>query len=297
MTPAQKKQRQAQIRSISAGFSLPFNADKYIDAAIRLYPQDAATYAWALILRSKEFKVYFPGIFNPNHTLRMSVPEYNQRTEAYSSIFAQYGTALDRATLGALIANNVDPGEARIRARGLQLVRTNKDMLLQMQQTIGNYNAQRKAAGLPPIPSISTTKQAVDFFTGRADAQVYNLYEAALVRGELAGVGFDIAVDQARDLANKTEGVLEQADVQQKALRIVARLKRAGVEIHSFGVSDRDLLTLEFGGPGQADIIARTEQALKQRDAALENPLATKRTTLTPEGRPVLAAGSLTPGM
>lgn len=279
-----------QKAALRAFFDLGIDVDRYLEQAIRSGAANPADVAYALIIRSPEFKKRFPGIFRKDGTLRMSPSDYIHREDAFRSVAAQYGFSLSKSAIGGLMNNNVTPESFTLRARGIQLASTRPDILKTLNDQIARVNKARAAHGDALIPMIRTTKDAVNFFTGKSDGTVYALYEGAQFEAAARSAGLKATATSAATIARGTAGVMSLEDIETGYASIASRLRTAGVELKSFGITQRELEILEFGGPGRAGIAGKAEQALKQRETALQSNTTQAPSGLNHQGRPITAS-------
>lgn len=286
----QQQQLAAILKTQLSAFG--FDASKYIDQAIRSGVNDIADYAYTLIIHSPEFKAAFPGILDSAGRLRVSPQEYLSRAESFSSTAAQYGFGLTKAQIGGLVQNNVDPTEFQTRAAGIQAVRTNPEMISYLNQQIADFNRYRSAHHQALVPSLKTFADAVNFMTGRSDAEVYQAYEGALFQSQAKEAGIALTSAKSRALANQTPGVLSVDDAQKRFSTIAAELRDSKVDLNEFGLGTSDLLTIEFGGTNREALAAKAEQALAQAKANAGQEPIQQSVNLDKQGRPVLAQGA-----
>lgn len=278
-------QTKYQKAALKAFFDLGINVDKYIDQAIRSGAGNVDQVAYALIIRSPEFRARFPGIFRANGTLRMTPQEYIQREDTFRSVAAQHGFALSKSSIGNLVKNNVSGEGFALRARGIQLAQTRPDIVASLNSQIDRANRYRAKHNQPLIKRIGSTKDAVNFFTGQADQTLYAIYEGAQFEAVQRSLGLETA--SASQLARGTAGVLSLEQIEEGYMEIASRLRKAAPELKGFGITQKELEILEFGGANRSAIAQKAEQALKQRDAALQGTVATQRTGIR-QGRPVI---------
>lgn len=259
----------AQRRALAASFNLGIDVDKYIDQAIRSGVRDIVAFAYALILRSPEFKARFPGIFRSNGTLRISPAEYVSREDSYISSAAAYGISLNRSHIAGLIRTNKTPEKVATIFKGIQLFRQNPELIPRLQANIAVMNQIRRKAGLPLIPNVKSTADVINFFSNQSEMNVYRAYEGSIIQSEFEHVGFKLTSQQAQKLADRTEGV-DPREIQERALDLFQKLNLAGPELRA-ELTQQELLTLEFGGRNQTEVIAKADRILKQREAALES--------------------------
>jgi len=288
-----RTERQRMRKILRTQLPFPFDVDKFLDRAIRDFPQDPGAYAYALIINSKAFAKRFPGIKRKDGTLRVSPAEYVSRQEQFRSTAAQFGFGLSRAQMGALVSKGVDPQEFTVRARGVQLVNSNPGTIDFLNKQIKRINDLRRKNEVPGrIPRIKTRKDAIDFFTGRGDRQLYAVYEGALFQQTAKDAGIRIDPKRAAKLAKTTAGVLDLEAIEEGFGSISAQLRLAGVELRQAGISQREQEILEFGGPGREAIRQKVERELRNRQASLEQEAPSQRIGLDEQGRPITGGGT-----
>lgn len=274
-SPADKKRAEQNYRVVLGQLrqQFPFDISRYIEETIRL--GESADYLYARITGSPEFKASFPGIFRPDGTLRYSPSEYQSLRDDFTKVAAQYGFGLSQAQLGGLIGQGKTAKDFELDAKGIQLAKMNPDFVKRFNEQIRDRNANLIRQGQKPIRELGSFKDAVDFFTGRAPQEVYDLYEAAMFATsakELAKEGIleGFTNVQARNLAAQTAGVMDIDDIRAGFQNIAQAVREAGVDIYEFGLDEEKMLTLEFGGKGQGQYALLAAQALKQARAKAE---------------------------
>lgn len=253
----------------------PFDVQRYIDQAIRARPYGVSLedYAYSLIIRSPQARARMAGNYRPDGTLRYSPQEFFQREASLINAASKYGIALNRHQIAGLMVNDRTGDEAEVAFQGIQLARTNKPYLDRLNSQIDYLNARRRAHGYTKmIPRINGAKEAVNFFTGRADRELYAVAEGASFQTAAKAAGIHITAHHAQQLAAK-EGFHTLEEAEQSYGEIAARLRKAAPELKGFGITREQLETIEFGGPNRAALAAKAEQALKQREAALQAPV------------------------
>jgi hypothetical protein len=254
------------------GFNLPFDISRYIEQAIREFPEDPMTYAWALVIRSPEFDRAFPGIKRKDGTLRMNIPDYMHTTEAYRSIAARYGFAINNLTAGHLVSMEVSPDEFVERAAAVQIVKAHPDVFRFLQQADPG--------------KMTTVRDAVNFVLRKADPEFYSAYETATFQAAAKGAELPITRSRAQQIAAATAGVMSLAEQESAYQKIAKQIREAGAELSAFGLTQADLETIEFGvGDDRAGKALRAEQALKQYQTAVGTEIQGE-SLVFPQGRP-----------
>lgn len=222
------------------------------------------------------FTEAFPGI-QPG----MKPGAYRELAGEYSGIASEFGIgSLSKATLGGLIAGGVSLNEFSDRMRALQSYQENLSYF-------NEFVTQAQAAGMD-----TRTLQAspLDFFMGSASPEFYRLWERSTIGGAAGTYGLDLSEADIDQIIGAEPGLVggtaESAAELQLRFSELAKQVRTTIplgRIHSFDITMRDLIELEFGGPQQAAIAERVQRIL-----ASEQGLYTEKATsqLTPRGAP-----------
>lgn len=265
------KSRTLAAQLSEVGFRFPFTISDLIDKAIRAGTEDPFAYVQALIINSKRFEKYYPGIKRANGTLRMSPAQYETYVDTAKSFASSAGLTVSRKQIGGNIGRNISLDEFQFRVTASQNIVGNKDVLDSLNERL--LSTGRKA--------LTTADRVFDFIVGRyTDAD--DLFEEATIEGAAASAGIDIDRSTARRLGDVDAGILDFDTALQRFQRVAAQKQLADVELRAFGLSDQDLFTAEFGGRSQGQIEQLRSQAIAQRQAALQNPLATQQTKIKP---------------
>lgn len=209
----------------------------------------------AELYRSAEFKDTFPGIFNPDGSLKMSPAEYLRLAYGdggYIDIARQFRIKLDRDRIGMLIHGNKSPAEWAFEASVLQEARSNE---IYRQ----SWNQLLQSMGKDPLDK----GDWFNFVAGRTNARIENLHEAATLLG-IEGV----TITSAEALAAARQIGLPGEMVDLKVL--VNQLKDirdfVAPELRAAGITDADLAVLESGADPK-NLRTRLEQIVKNRQA------------------------------
>lgn len=286
--PSKKDIFESLMGQLKTGpWALPFDVSKIVRAVAG--KKGDMSMVLNRVLSDPRFKKAFPGIFNKDGTLKMTPAEYRQRAGDYREIASQYGFKPNAAQIAALISGDVSAKEADFRFQAGQTLMANQGVLVQFQAQINDINAARKAAGQPPLPNIKNVKDAFNFITKQGAKDLYATYEAASISAAAREAGLDVGTARARQLAKATAGIAGLEESEQSFKEIAEQLRTAGVELSSFGITQADLETIEFGGSGRIEKAARAEQALKQRQAQVQQQIGGQDLTQNKQGRPVAA--------
>lgn len=269
----------------SAGFTdIPFNIDDIVDEAVRR--KKDVTWVIGQITRDSRFKRHFRGIMDSNGVLRMSPAEWQGRKEQYRDIANQYGYSVSNNQVGTLISGEVSAAEFEYRARAAHTIQNNSQVFAAVNEVLAAY---------PGVRRIESPKDAFDFVTGRSQRQVYDIYEDTVLIAGAAGAGLDISARRADQLSDASAGQVTLEEAEERYARIASQLKTAGVELSSFGINQRQLEVIEFGGTNRARLADAAERALRQRQAQLEAQTV-NQSVARRGGRPVLADATVEAG-
>lgn len=268
----------------TSGFALPYDVTGLINQTISA--DGDWSYLLNLILDDSRFEETFPGIFDQNGVLRMTPAEWRATTESYRDTAAAFGFSLGKRHVGNLIDMDVSPSEFEQRANIFATLRSNDQVLANFNEQIGLANQRRKQSGLPTLPFIRDVRDAKNFITGKAPRALYLLFEGAAIEAGAESAGLTISSERARRLAKKP-GQLTAEEAEQRFTDIASALRFAGRDLSSFGISQRDLETIEFGGRNRVTLAEKAQRALAQATAASEAEPARQGLTLVGT-RPVL---------
>ncbi len=244
------------LAGILRGFGLsPRLFDDFIHKAVQ--EQWSQAQILAELYGSPEFHHAFPGIFNPDGSLKMSPAEYLNLVYGdggYVDIARDYGIKVTRETAGQLIAGDVSPDEWAFRA--LNIRQAQHDEVYR-----ANLNKLRRAQGKDPL----SKDEWAQYYIGKSNGKVEDTYEAA---GLLSATGLDIGAKEALGAAKAigAEAPGEKVDLQQ----IVAQTRQVkdfiGPELQHAGITDADLAVLESGADPKG-IASYLQQLIRNRQA------------------------------
>lgn len=229
----------------------PFGA--LIDQAVRLgWTAEELT---AQIYASPAFAAMFPGIFREDGSLRMTPYEYRQMADQYLSTARLYGISdLDPARIGKLIAGNVSLQEFADRMEAIRRVSEFKPAFEEFKQVL-------RARGIPTT-GLDTDKDLVNFMLGKGPKQFYQLWDELNVGLAARMAGAKISQKMVRSIARRLPGVASEAELQLQMQELARHIRTTLPlsKIHKFGLTKKDLVTLEFGGPNQAAIFEKVQR-------------------------------------
>ena len=213
----------------------------------------------AELYASPEFHHMFPGIFNPDGSLKMQPAEYLNAIYGqggYVDIAHDYGIKVTRAMAGQLIGNDVSPDEWAFRAMNIKQAKVDEPYLRELNQL-------RRAQGKDPL----TAEEWGKYYIGKSNGQVENTYEAA---GLLDAKGLDIGARQALQAAHQIgqESPGTKIDLQALVAQVRATKAFIGPELQAAGITDADLAVLDNGGDPK-NIAAHLQQLVNNRQALI----------------------------
>lgn len=278
---AQRKAEAEESRRLKASltremkygsFAMPFDVTKHINAVVSA--KGNMDMLLNRIFADKRFKKAFPGILDSHGDLKMSVSEYNGRRDEAKASFARAGFKLSDADFGVLAQKNVSPNEAQERAQIAGFIRGNADLLVAVKSQVAQMNAERKAKGLPPLQGLNTMADIKKYVTKQGSSELYSTYEGGVLAAAAKRAGLDVTAARARELAGKGTDITSMEEAGAKYKNIADRIRMAGVELDAFGIGQKELEVIEFGGAGQAELAAKAEQSLRNFEKQSETALS-----------------------
>lgn len=267
----------------SMGYHFPFDISGMIQKAIQVSNGDATTSMSAFLSTlydSKQFKHYYPNYFSPSGTARFGSPaDYDKQVLAYQTAASRQGFKVDRNLAGQLIAGDVSAQEYQDRVGIAAQIKNNI-------VPIANFNAAAAAAG---VKGIKTAQDAFAFLAGRADPKSYQVWNAAAARTAAQSAGLQETTAQAAKATKGLTGAGAYADIEKSYQDIAQQIKDSGAELGSFGLSQGDLETIQFGGSNRAMLAARAQQAMAQTAAQGTLVTGTSAAQVGGAGLPVAA--------
>lgn len=250
------------------GWGVPFDISSYVDQAIGR--PDALSWLISKVTADPRFKRAYPGILDEDGNLRMKPSEWKAQARQYRNIAAKYGYSPTDSMIGRWIAGETSPAEAEWKAQMVQQVRHNAPLLQAVKAQVDLVNQRRRAKGQKPIKSIASVQDAVDFLSGGAPAATYAAYEAASISAAAQSAGISVDAEKARRLAMATPGIESMEDQEKRFHDIAAQLRTSGAELSAFGLTQNDLMTIQYGGAGRVDLASKAERAMAQAEAQRE---------------------------
>ena len=249
---------------------------------------------WVLnqLSKTKGFKERFPEIGkfkdDNNLTLVEAITGFLEMEAGVNQALkatGQEGSA-DPATIGALLA-------AGHSLKTLQDTITGFARLEKFAPAMDAFNKVLAAHGLAPIVSI---QDMLDFVSGKASSEIYDLYEASSITEAAiaAGLGDVFSVEDAIDLANATDQTLQSATQgMQKAAELLLRLRHE-VNVGKFGLDHEELLDISLGqtprsGRPASEILESINRAVAAAQGRLQKR-ATPFRSFSSEGQPQAAS-------
>jgi len=246
--------------------------------------------------KTPEYLDIFPGIFNPNGTMKMTEAQYLSQEKAYQQIADLAGIHLNQENQALLFEGDTSSTEFQQRAAFISRWRENPEAFEQ-------FAAAAKAQGL--IKGKFTIKDAMHLSLGTAPKEWYKLLEEAGTRTAAVQAGFDITKhaklagylglsrQQILAIDRAVPGLGGEAAMAGSFQELAQRFRTLLPEgnITGFAVTKDDLIQLEFGGPRQAQVaetVGRILAAVKAR----EEPLAQATFASTGQGPKVYGTGT-----
>jgi hypothetical protein len=205
---------------------------------------------------TKAFQEAFPGIFRKNGSLRMPPSEYNELRDAYSSKAREYGVKVNKEQFGRLVTADVSVDELEDRLSAIQQVRENPQM----------WSEFAKWANLPEHHQ--NPQAMANFLLGKAPGEFYKDWEKAQIGFESyqAGIGGDLSKSDIKYIAKNTgEGWQADRATLQTSMQALAKDLMTTMplsQLQKNGITKRDLIQLEFGGPNQEVIFQKARRIM-----------------------------------
>jgi hypothetical protein len=264
----------------------------------RAWAQQAARNRWGQaealyhLRQTRFYREAFPGIFNPDGTLRMTEAQYIATRNAYEDIAASVGIRLNDAQIAHLFRNDVSVSAFRTRAQAVATMRDNRVAFQQFKQTLEAMGIKRDVR----------QKDLLDFVAGRADPEWYRIWREAQARTAATMAGLNVrdkgeAAGQTsigRGLVKRVAAAgLSDADLQ-KSFEQLADLFLSVLpesQIRGIGLNKRQLVTAVVGGKNAARArevlgqLMRNIQAFEQTDRASQQLVPTATGALLVGGK------------
>jgi hypothetical protein len=206
------------------------------------------------VIQSPAFANAFPGILRDDGSLIMSPTEYRSTVDSFEHTAYLLGYSPSTQTIGGWIANSVSPQEVADRYTAANRVKEDPQVFQALQ-------AEWKAAGLGQINEAGVANALL----GQAPKQFYDIWERAQLRGSAANAGAPITHAEAVQIQQNAPTRLDEASTQQSFADLARQLRTTMPMSRLYaahGLTRSDLITLEFGGPGQADIAIKAKRAM-----------------------------------
>lgn len=250
----------AQLKQMLMEAGIPANHfHDLLDRAIRL--NWTPSEFMLQIYGSPQFKHMFPGIFRPDGSLKMTPYEYKQMTDQYQSVARTYGiTNLSAAHVGKLIKGDVSMQEFQDRMEAIKRVQTYKPAMEEFMQIL-------QARGVD-TSALHSQKAQVEFFLGKSPSHFYDLWQDVTVGTAAREAGVNLNVAGVHSIAKQLPGQVDPTALQGHFSNLAQSIKKLMPlsQIGKYGLTQKDLVTLEFGGPNQAAIADRVNLILKNQD-------------------------------
>jgi hypothetical protein len=192
----------------------------------------------------------------------------------YRALARTYGSAISASQAKTLAKQDVSPQEWQTRLEALERVR-------EYQPAFDQFEAEAKAQGLLSANAPFGVKERLAFVLKRSPKQFYDLWEAASVRTAAVTAGFQIGGegdmgvtrDDLLGIAKQIPGRQSEEDFREDFSELAQAVKEVipKDKLLGFGINQRDLFQLQFGGPRQAEIADRVDRALKTYEGLFED--------------------------
>lgn len=218
----------------------------------------------AAIYSSDTFKREFPGIFRADGSMIMDPFQYRATADQYQAVANRYGISLDPARVGTLIHKNISVNEFADRGEAIARIEENK-------QYFEAFNKVLEARGMEGFKS---KEDMADFLLGKKSAKFYDVWEEVQIGGAAKMAGVNLSGKMIRSISNKIPGAdtMDPAALQQHFQNLAQSLRTAlpQSKIQGYGLTKKDLVELEFGGPRQAAIADKVQRVMAQYQGNME---------------------------
>lgn len=222
------------------------------------------------------FKERFPGFDKLKATGNLST------AEAISG-FLEF----EAGTKQALLATGKDPSQVtpeligNLLDRGHSLTTVNQtvksfDRMEKFRPALDAFNSILAEQGAPLIDSL---QGAMDFVSGKAPSEMYDIWEASSIAeaAQQAGLGNIFTAEDAIEVGLATNQTLETATAaSRKAAEMLLRLRHE-VDVGKYGLNHEDLIDLSFGRmPRSGESEVNISENINRAVAAASSRLKTK---------------------
>lgn len=274
-TPLQIKNATATFSSYAANLGLDVTGN------IGDLINKAAEKGWSVdrfqqqLYQTPDFQAAFPGIFNDQGGLKMTVAQYQANALAYQDAAAANGVNLSPKEQASLFSNDVSVAEAATRMAHEHTLKTNKAMF-------DAFNLELKAKGQPQL-----TKQGIfDFLGGQGNAEAVNIWNKAATDYAATQAGIKIGEGgQGRttvplgQLHKITSLGLSAADLAsgfgQMAKALFDTVPMSEIQ-GKHALTASDIRQAVFGGPKQQKIQKKITRIVETAQAATQDTAHTQ---------------------
>jgi hypothetical protein len=218
----------------------------------------------AAVYQSNTFKAAFPGIFRSDGSMIMDPLQYRAVSDQYKQVANRYGVDIDKSRIGNLIHRQVSVSEFQVRSEAIARIEENKVY----------FDAFNKVAAARGIKGLNTPQEMADFLIGKSDKKFYDLWEEVQIGGaaKMAGVGLNVRNIKQIAKAIPGEEDMDPAALQQHFQNLASSLRTAlpQSKIQGYGLTKRDLIELEFGGPRQAAVADKVQRVMAQYEGNMQ---------------------------
>lgn len=243
----------SSITAILQGYGIPTNTfGTFINQAIQ--NKWTAEQLVGEIYGSNEFKQMFPGIYGQEGELILTPGEYLKAREEYQRTARTYGFKLSDGEFGDVVNGHVSQQEFLDRAEAAARIKENKTVYEQFQRL--NPNAPKNK------------QQLFDFVMGLGPSEFYKEWEQTRVLSAAKLSGVNISEGLAKKITKRAPGDLTDEQLGAGFAEIAQQIRTVMPlsQIYKFGITKKDLIELEFGGPNQAKIAEKVQRIAKTEE-------------------------------
>lgn len=207
--------------------------------------------------QTRDYHQTFPGIFENNGSLKMSEAEYIAQQKTYQANAYSAGVNLTQKKMGWLFTNDISPDEYLDKATAFRRIKDDPILFNQFKAALVQEGAAK--------PGNVTDENLMRFMLGESNAEWYSVWNLARARYVAVEAGISLKQGTDRYLA-LNPGLIEKisnkgfsdeqlaAGFGQVATGLGAAPGQEGAvltlsEASMWGVTKRDIVTAQFGGP------------------------------------------------
>lgn len=258
----------ASAQNMAAGWGIPWS-DNLMALAQQGFNRSWTTERFINELRkTPDYRQAFPGIYNPDGTLKMSEAQYQANVNQYQSYASQAGVNLSEQQIGWLIRNDVLPSEYADRAPALGQLQRNP----QLYQAFAKELVRNGVAK----PGEVTKGELAKFIMGQGNRQWMELWNDTVTRNSAINAGVTFSKNSDKYLA-ANPGLIERISNKglsesqlEEGWQTYARYMLDTFDLAKYqgvGLTRKDVAAAAFGGRGSAAVRQKIERVMGTDEA------------------------------